>query len=436
MMRVAARLRVPLAVISCLIAGCGEAPTAKPIRPVRAIKVGDAGALARRSFPGRAEPTEEVNHSFRVSGPLVELSVDVGDEVEKDQVVARIDPRDFQVRLRSAEADLAAQQAKLRAMKIGARPEEFKQLEAAVDRTEARLRTANAEYARSERLIKTKVITQAAFDRIVESRDAAVAGLRQAREDLSIGQKGARKEDVDAKEAEIRSLTAAMETASDQLKYTYLRAPFAGTVSAKYVENFQTVQAKQPIVRVIDTSKIEMTVDIPEHLISLVEQAKAQDRSIVCQFDAFPDVQVSGLIKEIGKEASRSTRTFAVTLIMEQPKDVKILPGMAGRAQGKDDPNDQKDTAIESEPSFLIPETALLDESGGQQIVWVVDPSSKKVSRQKVAKGKVTQQGVSVTGLTAGQWVVTAGVHFLDDGEQVRLPDDAPKDGESKEDAK
>lgn len=87
--------------------GCRKAaPEAEITRPVRAIKVDDVQAFQGRDFPGRAKAREELELSFRVSGPLVSLPVDVGSEVKKGDVVAALDPRDFQTALDSTQANL------------------------------------------------------------------------------------------------------------------------------------------------------------------------------------------------------------------------------------------------------------------------------------------------------------------------------------------
>ena len=93
--------------LTAAIAGCGEAPSEELPRPVRAVRVGDVKAITGRSFPGRAQATEQVNVSFRVSGPLIKFPVKIGDAVKKDQVLAQIDPRDFEVDLKSGPRDSA-----------------------------------------------------------------------------------------------------------------------------------------------------------------------------------------------------------------------------------------------------------------------------------------------------------------------------------------
>ena len=81
-----------------LLMGCGEeaAPEKTVVRPVKAMKVSDVEGFRQRQFPGRAKGTQEVDLAFRVSGPLITRDVDVGSVVKTGDVVARIDPRDFQ----------------------------------------------------------------------------------------------------------------------------------------------------------------------------------------------------------------------------------------------------------------------------------------------------------------------------------------------------
>ena len=70
---------------------------------------------------------------------------------------------------------------------------------------------------------------------------------------------------------------------------TVLRARFDGTIAATYVENFQNVRAKQPIVRLLNVSSIEIVIHVPESLISLAPYTN----KIICLFDAFPDHEIT-----------------------------------------------------------------------------------------------------------------------------------------------
>ncbi len=368
---------ITILLLICFFSGCQEeTPPKEMIRMVRAEQVSDPADFAKRWFPGQARATQEVDLSFRVAGPLIERPINVGDEVPKGQELARIDPQDFEVELRNARGQLEQEQAVLK--------------------------RAEADYERVLRIKKQDpgAVSQALVDRTGQ----LVASSR----------------------ASIRSLQATVANAKNFLSYTYLEAPFDGIITATYVDNYQFVRARQPVARLIDHSQIEMIVNIPENLIHHADYLLAAGRVFIVRFDPFPNLEIEAEIKEIGKEASRTTRTYPVTLIMDQPKDIKILPGMAGKATRVVAVPDMK-----GQSGIIIPETAVFSpENSETTYVWVIDDQAKTVSRRQVKVGELLDTGIAITdGLTPGEWIATAGVHYLREGRQVRILSETPKEG-------
>ncbi|MHC4798238.1 MAG: efflux RND transporter periplasmic adaptor subunit, partial [Planctomycetota bacterium] len=376
-------------------------------------KVADADTFQGIKYNGIAQATREVDLSFRVGGPMIARPVKVGDNVKKGQLLARIDPRDYEVRLRNSKAQLARAKASLTAMRQ-ARPEDIRRAQAKVNSSEAKMRLALANYNRVIRIRKADpgAVSQGMIDRALKDRDAAKAELRNSKEELRITKIGARKEDILAQESEIKALEATVARTKDDLSYTYLKAPFDGVITKTYVEAFEDVRPKQPLVRLLDPSKIEMWVNVPENLISLAPYVD----KIWVRFDAL-GVEVPAAIKEIGTEASQTTRTFPVNLIMDQPKDAKILPGMAGVARYT--LNMPQDTEASE---FLIPVTAVFTDPDKQKsFVWLIDESALTISRHEIIPGKLTGRGLKVKGLQPGQWIAVAGVDLLRDGQKVTI---------------
>ena len=216
-----------------------------------------------------------------------------------------------------------------------------------------------------------------------------------------------------------------MAAAKDRLGYTYLKAPFNGIVTSTYVENYEDVKAKQPIVRLIDHSQIEMVINIPENIIYQADYLKAAGNALRVSFDPFPDREIEAQIKEIGKEASKTTRTYPITLIMDQPEDVKILPGMAGKATRAVAVPEIKD-----QPGIVIPETAVFSpDDSDTTYVWVIDDQAKTVRKREVKTGELLDTGIAITdGLKPGEWIATAGVHYLQEGQEVRILSESSKE--------
>jgi RND family efflux transporter MFP subunit len=348
-----------------LLAGCGEAPApeGEAARPLRVIRMGELTDINRRAFPGRAAALQEVNLSFRVGGPLTTYPVKVGDKVDVGDVVAQIDPNDFQVTVRNVQGEL--------------------------ERAGAELVLAEKEYQRAveANAKNSQLISESELDRRLSGRDRS--------------------------RANVKALEATLQAARDELDYSTLRAPFKGTIVNTYVENFETVRAEQPIVRLLDNTRVEFKFSIPETLITLL----ATVRNINVRFDAFPDLVIAAEIEEVGTEASQVTRTYPVTLIMDQPEGAEILPGMAGRASGE-----AVDPSTPDEPILIVPVDALFSpEAGGSSFVWVVDESQQVVSRREVSARRLLSGGMEIeSGLEVGELVAVAGVHFLEEGQAVR----------------
>ena len=348
-----------------MVVGCAPEPeTAKPPRSVKAMQVVAPSTIASRSFPGRAEAGQEVNLSFRVAGPLIELPVSVGDAVKQDDIVARIDPTDYQSVVSSLEGQLQSAQA-------------------AANR-------AQADFGRVENTMRDDpgATSEMALDRARQLRDSTAAA--------------------------VRSSSATVAGARDQLSYTTLSAPFDGEVVETYVENFETVVSMQPILRVVDRASIEFTISVPENQIVYAPYVTGA----TVTFDALPGVEVTAAIKEIGKEASQATRTYPVTLAMEQPEGADILPGMAGEALMEADlPEESARLGIQ------IPTTALFaEEDTEKSYVWVIDPGTSTLERRQVQTGDLSEFGILIrSGLEAEEWVVVAGASLLSAGEQVRI---------------
>ncbi len=352
-----------LAMSLLVLAGCTEEAPPAPPKPVKALRISDPGGLSEGSFPGLAAAGQEANMSFRVSGPLVELPVSVGDAIEAGAIVARIDPNDFEVVLQNAESALAAAQANAR------------RAEADYDR----LKSAQDE--------DPGATSQRAVDLALSTRDAARAGVSSAE--------------------------ATVQTARDRLGYTSLAAPFDGEVVETYVENFETVIVRQPILRLVNNSGIKMTLSIPENLIGYADFVT----NITVTFDALPGVEVPATITEIGGEASRATRTYPLTIVMEQPDGAEILPGMAGLARIQGQLPETVETGLHVPPTALFAGT-----DTERSYVWVIENDG--VTRREVQTGTLTTNGVLITsGLEPGELIVAAGVSALVDGQNVRIID-------------
>ncbi len=221
-------------------------------------------------------------------------------------------------------------------------------------------------------------------------------------------------QDLDDADARLDQSRAAVRIKRKALEDAHIHAPFDGTVSWTYKEAGQRVQAKENVLRLLDISKVEFTVDIPEQVIPIMEYVK----DITISYDSFPGRQIPARVKEIGTEASAATRTFPVTLVHDQQEDIKILPGMAGIATG--DPSDAPGRG-QTADEFLLPVDAFFSPDSETTKVWVLDEASMTVKGQEVQRGRLTARGQYARGLKAGMQVATHGAQTLREGQKVKI---------------
>jgi RND family efflux transporter MFP subunit len=228
--------------------------------------------------------------------------------------------------------------------------------------------------------------------------------------------------DYDAKEAEWKNARAALDRAKQDLAYTRLSASFDGTVAQRYVQRFEEVQAKQPVLAVQDNSVLEVKINVPETVILLVTPTAGGGRPetvrvpVKASFDSKPGQAFDLTLREVATRADPATQTFEVTFTMPAPKDFTVFPGMTATVTA----DLTKITAGES--VYFLPAAAVTADTGLDAFVWVVDEASMTVKKTPVKVGRMTGSSIEVkTGIEPGNRVVVAGVGYLAEGMEVRL---------------
>jgi RND family efflux transporter MFP subunit len=352
----------PAAVLALAAWGCAEqAPPEQTLRPVRTVQVFHTGVERVRSFSGTARAGQESRLSFRVRGTVEVLSVKLGDRVRAGQVLARLDPQDYQLRVEDAEASLA--------------------------RIRAEVRNAEANYARIRDLY--------------ENNNASLT-------------------DLDASRAAFESTTAALESGEKkleqarlQLSYTRLEAPTAGAISEVPVEVNENVQPGQTVAVLTAEARPEVEIGMPEVFISRVQEGQL----VEVTFDALGARRFDATVTEVGVTSTGLATTFPVKARLDRDEP-DVLPGMAAEVHFRFAAEGEGDR-IEV-PAFAVGEDrdgryVFVVEEGGEGIGRAV--------RREVTVGSLTAEGglEILRGLTDGERVITAGVSRIQDGREVRL---------------
>jgi membrane fusion protein, multidrug efflux system len=261
-------------------------------------------------------------------------------------------------------------------------------LQLAQTQAQANLKAAQSNYElagfelkRYEDLRKTNAISQSALDAKKTAFDAAKASWEQAQ--------------------------AAFKTSSNQSGYATLVADVAGVVTAINAEVGQVVAAGTPVVQVAKAGELEVVVGVPENSVDLVTRANdVQIRLWADKRTALP-----GKIRELSPMADPATRTFTAKVTITDPQQAqRIKLGMTASVQ----------FAVNTPGAFVkVPLTALY-QSKGATSVWIVEQGKVKLVPVQVV-GVNGNDILLSDGVSAGQTVVTAGVHVLNPGQPVTV---------------
>ena len=380
-------------------------------RPVKTVVVQAQPTEVRRSYPAVVLPGREVELSFRVSGQIVALPIRGALRVEKGDVVAALDPRDFEAELARLESQLAQAKAQLRALTAGARAEDVAALEAEVTAARAEADAAAADLERSRTLFQRNTVSKARLDNDRMKLRRARSALEAKTQKLAKGRAGARKEEVDAQQAAVEGLESAVSAARETVADATLRAPFGGIIARRLVENFANVQAKEPVAVLHKLDTLLLSFDVPGPDVTAL--AGRGDLSPVALLHNLPGREFAAKLDEFSTEADPATQTFRGRVAIEVPEDTVVLPGMTGSVVVTD--------IDEARGGYWVPLSALAAGADGAPFVWVVAGAESRVSMRPVAPGEVRGSAVAIIeGLNEGDVVVTAGVPALRRGMMVR----------------
>lgn len=400
-----------LAVVTMTCSTSFAQDTSPPARPAKVFTVQATDIDLQRVYSAIVYPSQEVELSFRVSGQITDLPIRGATQLSEGDVVARLDPRDFETAIAQLESQRDQSMAQLAALRTGARDEEVIALEASVAAAQAKVNLALDQVERTRTLAERGVAAQALLDQDEANLDVAEADLQARVEELAIAKSGARSEDIEAAQAALRGLETQIQTARDNLSDATLRAPFSGIVAIRHVENFSNIQAGQDIALLQSLSTVDLAFDVPG--VDVSQLANREDLQASVVFRAMPDRIFEAELVEFSVQADASTQTYRGRVAVDLPQGVAILPGMVG--------NVVITVQRDRQTALQLPLTAVVAQANGAPFVWIVDPISNSVSPRQVELGAAMGDLISVTtGVAPGDTVVTAGIGQLQDGMVIR----------------
>ncbi|MGD9078360.1 MAG: efflux RND transporter periplasmic adaptor subunit [Desulfobacterales bacterium] len=342
------------------VSACREAPPPPPerIRAIKTITVSEQASGRIRDFSGVVEAADSSSISFEVAGNVQEVRVDVGDRINKGQVLAALDPEPYELTVAEIEAEL-----------VKARDN--------VTKTES-------EYNRQKRIFEQG----AGAERRVEVAEFNYKAAKSA----------------------VNFQIARLNNAKRDLSRTVLRAPFDGAIANRYIDAFNEVARGQKCFDIFEFTGMEVAISIPEDAIDDIHMEQKGE----IRFPVFADRTYNGRVTEISKVAG-TANAFPIKLTIEDP-DQRIRPGMTARVTLLLAGDDEKVAYLV--PLSALTQSG--DTTKG--FVFVYDSQTSTVKKTLIESGSVRGDNVVMTGgVKEGDIIAVAGISFLEDGQKVKL---------------
>lgn len=251
-----------------LLSACSKpVPQEAPIRAVRVLTVGMDAVQASHEYSAEVRPRIESRLGFRVAGKIIRRQAEVGQRVKAGQILAQLDPKDYQLADTAARAQVAAAQ------------------------TNRDL--AAADYKRYSGLKDQNFISGAELERRDSVLKAAQAQLAQAQ--------------------------AQQAAQGNQAGYANLVADISGVVTAIEAEPGQVVAAGTPVVRIAQDGARDVVFSVPEDKVAAIKPGRAVD--VVLWASA---TRLTGKVREVAASADPQTRTFLVKVALDSANSPAI----------------------------------------------------------------------------------------------------------------
>ena len=233
--------------------------TATPVPGRTVIQVAAEGKV-------EAMPGYEVEVGSELEGKIAEMFVEEGATVRKGDLIAQMENREIQAKLKEAEADSAASRAKYREVATGARDEELRRADATCEKATADMEAARKEAERYGQLHQKGIVSRSQLDEIERAYQVAAGRQKEAAEERNLLKAGPKKDTLTYYEDTSRKADASALYYRTILGKTRIVSPINGKVIRKYLQRGEMVSKEfQPyIVAVADTERVRINAEVDE----------------------------------------------------------------------------------------------------------------------------------------------------------------------------
>jgi len=327
----------------------------------------------------------------KVAGYLSELKVDIGQTVEKGDILGVISVPEMQIsyerkqaeiRSLEAEQESAAAGVKLAQADVQAAQAQQSQAAAEVAQTDAQLNADTSEFKRVTQLVEQKAVAGRLLDEALQKFEASTsakaaveAALQSARAAVTVAQEKAAvaQAGVKAAAAQTDVVRKELEGLATMMQYAVLKAPFKGVVTRRHVDpgdlvrNIQDASesSREPLFEIAQVDRVRLRIAIPEMEAPLARVGNA----VSLKLRSLPDRDFEGKVSRMARRLDESTRTMQVEVDMDNAEGL-LIPGMYGEATV---------TLRKTPDALVVAATAVQFDKTGNSSVYVVENGAVKI---------------------------------------------------------
>jgi HlyD family secretion protein len=347
-------------------------------------------------------PVNQSSVTSKIAAPVRRVLVNRGDHVKAGQLIAELESNDLAAAAVESKSQIDQAQSALQTASRATVVEDRTKAEADVQSSQQTLEAAKKVYESRVDLQKQGALAQKLVDDAKVAMVQAQSQYDTARQHLQTVQQVTGTEQVKAAEAQVNTAKAHYDSMNVQLAYAQIRSPINGVVSDRQVYPGELAQPGQPLVTILDISRIVARANIPIKQASFVKVGR---QATVTS----PDGVVTGTVTVVSPAVDATTTTVEVWVSAENPGE-KLKPGATVRLSIRAD-------LIRD--AILVPSSAILNSDEGGEKVMLFGADNKAHER-KVNVGIREGNRVQIlSGLSEGDKVITSGGLGLEDKAKV-----------------
>ena len=359
-----------------------------------------------RSYTGTVRAKHRSDLAFEIPGQLTSVLVDEGDAVAKGDVLAKLDTQSLDARKNASTASLNQAKALLAELQAGPRSEQIEAAKANSLAAKSELQIAELNLNRRAKLRESNAVSDEDYDRALFGVRTATSNYESALQTYRELAAGTREEKVMAQEAVVAQLQAALNEVVVSIEKSKLTAPFAGTVTMRYLDPGSIVQASMPVIKLVDQNHLEAWIGLP------VEVARRM-RINQLQLLTIGGVKYEATLQAKINELDPTTRTQMMIFAIDQAANESVVSGQLCEASVHSDVKTK---------GFWLPTSAL---SKGVRGLWSVMAVVERDGTFRVQKRDIEiihteDNRVFARGtLREGDPIIVDGIHRVAEGQAV-----------------